>query len=60
MRFRFHELCKSAVIHGRARGPGAWRGEEQLANGTAGGNYRFRGLPRGLYSLKAGERESIV
>ena len=48
------------MIHGRARGPGAWRGEEQLANGTAGGNCRFRGLPRGLYSLKAGGRESIV
>jgi hypothetical protein len=34
-----------------------WRGEERLANGTAGGDYRFRGLPRGQYSLKADGKE---
>jgi hypothetical protein len=31
-----------------------WRGEERLANGSASGDYSFRGLPRGLYALKAG------
>ena len=37
--------------------PGAlelWRGEERLASAAAAGECRFRGLPRGLYSLKAG------
>ena len=34
------------------------RDEEQLANAT--GECRFRGLPRGLYSLKAGGREWTV
>jgi len=43
--------------------PGAlelWRGEERLANAAAAGERRFRGLPRGLYSLKAGEKEWAV
>jgi hypothetical protein len=41
--------------------PGAlelWRGEERLANAT--GECRFLGLPRGLYSLKAGGKEWAV
>lgn len=41
--------------------PGAlelWRGEERLA--SAAGDCRFRGLSRGLYSLKAGEKEWAV
>lgn len=36
-------------------GDGAW-----LANAAATGECRFRGLPRGLYSLKAGGREWAV
>jgi len=44
-------------VPGAPAGPGAVAGEERLANGTTGGEYRFRGLPRGLYSLKAGGRE---
>jgi 2,3-bisphosphoglycerate-independent phosphoglycerate mutase len=36
-----------------------WQGEERLANGTAG-DYCFGGLPRGLYSLKAGGKEWAV
>jgi hypothetical protein len=47
----------------RVRGaPGAlelWRGEERLANGSAG-ECCFRGLARGLYSLKAGGKEWAV
>lgn len=31
-----------------------WHGEALLANGTSGGDDNFRGLPRGLYTLKAG------
>ena len=37
-----------------------WQGEEQLANVTAAGECRFRGLPRGQYSLKAGGKEWAV
>jgi hypothetical protein len=33
-----------------------WRGEERLAEGSAG-ECCFRGLPRGLYSLRAGGKE---
>ena len=45
--------------HERAAGLELWQGEERLANGTAG-DYCFRGLPRGLYSLKAGGKEWAV
>lgn len=31
-----------------------WRGDERLASGTAAEEYRFLGLERGLYTLKAG------
>ena len=43
-------------VTGAPAGVELWRGEEQLANGSAG-ECRFRGLPRGLYSLKAGGKE---
>jgi hypothetical protein len=37
-----------------------WHGEERLANAAAAGDYRFQGLPRGLYSLKASGKEWTV
>ena len=37
-----------------------WQGEERLANCTTNGEYCFRGLPRGLYTLKAGGKEWAV
>lgn len=40
--------------------PGAlelWRGEERLASAAAAGECRFRGLPRGQYSIKADVKE---
>ena len=47
-------------VTGAPAGLELWRGEERLANVTAAGDYRFRGLPRGLYSLKAGGKEWAV
>ena len=44
-------------VTGAPAGLERWQGEERLANGTAGGEYSFRGLPRGLYTLKAGGKE---
>jgi hypothetical protein len=41
-------------VTGAPAGLTLWRGEEMLANGTTGGEYNFRGLQRGLYTLKAG------
>lgn len=41
-------------VAGAPAGLTLWRGAEQLANGTRGGEYNFRGLERGLYTLKAG------
>ena len=43
-------------VTGAPAGLELWRGEERLANGTAGES-RFRGLPRGQYSLKAAGKE---
>ena len=40
-------------VTGAPAGLELWQGEERLANGSAG-ECRFRGLPRGQYSLKAG------
>ena len=47
-------------VTGAPAGLELWRGEERLANAAAAGEYRFRGLPRGLYSLKAGGKEWAV
>ena len=44
-------------VTGAPAGLELWRGEERLANAAAGGEYSFRGLPRGLYTLKAGGKE---
>jgi hypothetical protein len=44
-------------VTGAPAGLELWRGEERLANGSAGGDYSFRGLERGQYTLKAGGRE---
>lgn len=41
-------------IKGAPAGLELWRGGALLANGSTGGEYNFRGLPRGLYTLKAG------
>ncbi len=41
------------MVAGAPAGVTLWRGEELLANGSAGGEYNFRGLERGLYTLKA-------
>lgn len=43
-------------VTGAPAGLTLWRGEERLASGTAEGEYCFRGLSRGLYTLKAGGR----
>ena len=43
-------------VTGAPAGLELWRGEEQLAEGSAAGEYRFLGLARGLYTLRAGER----
>jgi hypothetical protein len=37
-----------------------WQGEGQLAYAAASGDCCFRGLPRGLYTLKAGGKEWAV
>jgi hypothetical protein len=42
------------LLTGAPAGLELWQGEEQLANGTVSGDYCFRGLSRGQYSLKAG------
>jgi 2,3-bisphosphoglycerate-independent phosphoglycerate mutase len=47
----------SLRVTGAPAGLELWRGEERLANGSAGGEYSFRGLPRGLYTLKASGKE---
>ena len=41
-------------VAGAPAGVELWRGEELLANGISGGDYNFRGLPLGLYTLKSG------
>jgi hypothetical protein len=41
------------MVAGAPAGVTLWSGEELLANGSAGGQYNFRGLKRGLYTLKA-------
>jgi hypothetical protein len=46
-------------VTGAPEGLSLWRGEERLAEGSAGENY-FRGLTRGQYCLKAGEKEWAV
>jgi 2,3-bisphosphoglycerate-independent phosphoglycerate mutase len=46
-------------VTGAPAGLALWRGDELLANGSAG-ECRFRGLPRGQYSLKAGGSEWAV
>jgi len=46
-------------VTGAPAGLELWRGGAWLANGSAG-ECRFRGLPRGLYSLKAGGKEWTV
>ncbi|MCK9440743.1 MAG: alkaline phosphatase family protein [Methanothrix sp.] len=43
-------------VTGAPAGLALWRDGAWLANGSVG-ECRFRGLPRGLYSLKAGEQE---
>jgi 2,3-bisphosphoglycerate-independent phosphoglycerate mutase len=47
-------------VTGAPAGLSLWRGEERLANAAASGDYRFRGLSRGLYSLRAGGKEWAV
>lgn len=41
-------------VLGAPAGLTLWRGEERLANGTGDDEYNFRGLKRGLYTLKTG------
>jgi hypothetical protein len=41
-------------VTGAPAGLTLWRGEERLANATGDDEYNFRGLERGLYTLKAG------
>ncbi len=41
-------------VTGAPAGVELWRGEVELVNGSPGGEYNFRGLLRGLYTLKAG------
>jgi hypothetical protein len=63
--FKGYEICdldfmnSAGVLRvtGAPAGLELWRGKERLANGTAGGEYSFRGLPRGQYSLKADGKE---
>lgn len=47
----------SLRVTGAPAGLELWRGEERLANAASGGECSFRGLPRGLYTLKAGGKE---
>ena len=54
--FSVRESC-TLRVRGAPADLALWRGEERLANGSAGGEYSFRGLPRGQYTLKAGGRE---
>jgi hypothetical protein len=44
-------------VTGAPAGLELWRGEERLAEGSAAGGYRFLGLARGLYTLRAGDKE---
>ena len=41
-------------VAGAPAGVELWRGDVKVANGNSGGDYSFRGLPLGLYTLKAG------
>jgi hypothetical protein len=41
-------------VAGAPAGVELWRGDVKVANGASGGDYSFRGLERGLYTLKAG------
>ncbi len=41
-------------VTGAPAGVELWRGEVELANGSAAGEYNFLGLERGLYSIKSG------
>jgi 2,3-bisphosphoglycerate-independent phosphoglycerate mutase len=43
-------------VAGAPAGMELWRGEALIANGIIGGDYNFRGLPLGLYTLKSGSR----
>jgi len=47
-------------VTGAPAGLSLWRGEERLASAAASGDYRFRGLSRGLYSLRADGKEWAV
>ncbi len=41
-------------VSGAPAGLELWQGDERLVNGSASGECNFRGLPRGLYTIKAG------
>ena len=41
-------------VAGAPAGVELWRGDVKVANGASGGDYSFRGLERGIYTLKAG------
>ena len=41
-------------VAGAPAGMELWRGDVKVANGNSGGDYSFRGLERGIYTLKAG------
>ena len=41
-------------VLGAPAGVELWRGDVKVANGASGGDYSFRGLVRGIYTLKAG------
>ncbi len=43
-------------VTGAPAGLELWRGEERLASEMAAGEYSFLGLARGLYTLRAGEK----
>ena len=47
-------------VVGAPGGVTLWRGEEMLANASEGGVDNFRGLMRGIYTIKAGGKSQEV
>lgn len=47
-------------VVGAPGGAALYRGDLPIANATGDGQYNFRGLARGLYSLRVGERSWLV
>ena len=48
------------LVVGAPGGVSLWEGDELLANATGDHEYNFRGLARGLYTIKSGEKSRDV